>query len=40
LVGIAISLLGAFTLSISAEFVTANVPMPDILLEIIGWHWP
>ncbi len=40
LVGIFISLLGAFTLSISADFVTANVPMPDILLETIGWHWP
>jgi drug/metabolite transporter (DMT)-like permease len=40
LAGIAISVLGAFTLSISADFVAANVPMPDILLEIIGWHWP
>ena len=40
LLGIFISLLGAFTLSISADFVTANVPMSDILVDIIGWQWP
>jgi len=38
--GIFISLLGAFTLAISADFVIANVPMSDILVDIIGWQWP
>ena len=40
LLGIFISLLGAFTLAISADFVIANVPMSDILVDIIGWQWP
>ncbi|MFM1816159.1 MAG: hypothetical protein RLZ98_2854 [Pseudomonadota bacterium] len=36
----AISLVGALCLSISAEMVIANVPMPDWLVEIARWRWP
>lgn len=40
LVGIGISLLGALTLTLSIEFVIANVPLPDLLIAIARWQWP
>lgn len=38
--GIVVSLIGAFTLSISTEFVTSNFTLPETLVDIIHWHWP
>ncbi|MEE2761155.1 MAG: EamA family transporter [Pseudomonadota bacterium] len=39
-VGIVVSLMGAFTLSISADFVNDNFTLPETLVEVIHWHWP
>ena len=38
--GIGVSLLGALTLTLSTEFVIANVPLPDLLISIARWQWP
>lgn len=40
LAGIGVSLLGALTLTLSTEFVIANVPLPDLLISIARWQWP
>ena len=40
LAGIGVSLLGAVTLTLSTEFVIANVPLPDLLISIARWQWP
>ncbi|MDP6429886.1 MAG: EamA family transporter [Rhodospirillales bacterium] len=40
LTGIAVSLLGALTLTLSTEFVIANLPLPDALISIARWQWP
>ncbi len=36
----AISVVGAICLSVSAELVIANVPLPDWIVEIARWRWP
>lgn len=38
--GIGISLFGAVILSLSTEFVIANLPLPDALISIARWQWP
>ena len=40
LTGIGVSLLGALTLTLSTEFVIANLPLPDLLISIARWQWP
>ena len=40
LAGIGVSLLGALTLTLSTEFVIANLPLPDLLISIARWQWP
>jgi uncharacterized membrane protein len=38
--GIAISLLGALALSLSADVVRSLLPLPDAVAELLRWQWP
>ena len=40
LAGIAVSLTGALAITISAELVIANLPLPDWVVGIARWRWP
>ena len=40
LAGIGVSLSGALTLTLSTEFVIANLPLPELLISIARWQWP
>lgn len=38
--GTAVSLLGAFAVSVSTDMVLAYVPLPDSLVGLATWQWP
>lgn len=40
LAAIAISLTGAFALTLSVEFLIENLPLPQTLIDIARWEWP
>jgi uncharacterized membrane protein len=40
LAGIAVSVIGGVALTLSTDFITAHVPLPDFVTEMIGWTWP
>ena len=40
LLGTALSLLGAVTLSLDTEFVLSLIPLPASLAALARWHWP
>lgn len=40
LAGILVSVLGGVTLTLSTDFVVSQFPLPDFIIEIIGWTWP
>jgi uncharacterized membrane protein len=40
LAGIAVSVLGAVTLTLTTEFVINLVPLPDYIIAMVDWTWP
>ncbi|MCZ6609419.1 MAG: hypothetical protein O7A66_05380 [Alphaproteobacteria bacterium] len=40
LAGILVSVLGGVALTLSTDFVVSQFPLPDFIIEIIGWTWP
>jgi uncharacterized membrane protein len=40
ILGTLVSLIGAITLSVSADAVLAFVPLPDAVIGILRWQWP
>jgi drug/metabolite transporter (DMT)-like permease len=40
LVAILVSVLGGVALTLSTDFVVANVPLPDFIIGIVDWTWP
>jgi hypothetical protein len=39
-IGMLFSVLGAVALTLSTEFILANVSLPDQIIEIVRWQWP
>jgi uncharacterized membrane protein len=40
IVGTMVSLLGAFLLSLSVDAVQSWLPLPEVVLSVLHWHWP
>jgi len=40
IVGTVVSFAGAVALSLSTEVVQSIVPLPDVVVRLINWHWP
>lgn len=40
IVGIFISIAGGLAMTLSPEFVAANVPLPGSVTDLLGWRWP
>lgn len=38
--GTAVSLAGAFVLSLSTDTVQSMLPLPEPVMEVLRWHWP
>jgi hypothetical protein len=40
ILGTVVSLLGAIVLSLSTELISSILPLPDVVLTVLRWHWP